>query len=484
MPVSDQHKDYAKNIYHIHLLRDCDEGAHAIKSRRGASSTGTGQLRALPGAIYLPPPNPDDNSIENRERYESYRQRASFVNFTGTTKEGMLGMVFRNETTVELDPAIAYLKENADGQGLSLDQVTKAVAADTLLIGRYGLLTDYPAAPRGLTSAQSAGYQAKILSYPAESIINWRLETREGKKQLSMVVLREPTQKLLEDGFGVTELMYHRVLLLVDGVYTQRLYDESDRLVGTVQGEEFIEDIVPRRADGSTFSYIPFTFVGSINNDSVVDKSPLYDIAEINVSHYCNSADYEDSSHFVGQPTPVFSGLTQSWVNDNMKKGIALGSRSAVPLPVGATAQLLQAAANQMPLKGMEIKEAQMINIGARMIQDRAGVETAEAAKIRFAGQNSKLSSIIVNVEAAMLVCCRWAMEFMGGTQEPEIDINREFYDASIDPQLIMAAIQLTDRGVIALTDLRGIVRRAGLIDSERTDDKLDADAEIVDVTL
>lgn len=478
MAVSAQHKEYQKAIGQWQMLRDCDDGAHAVKARRGSVS---GQIGSLPGTSYLPPPNADDGSIANKLRYEAYRERASFVNFVGHTKEGMLGMVFRKETSLELDPSIDYMRDNANGRGLGIDQLIRWVAADTLLIGRFGLLVDYPDARPGLTAAQSAGLQAKVVSYPAESVINWRSQVVNGRQQLSLVVLREPTEKVSDDGFEIVELMYHRVLILVDGVYIQRLYNENDELLGREDGGEFVGDIVPRKADGSTWSEIPFTFVGPINNDGDVDKAPLYDIAEINIAHYRNSADYEESSFLVGQPTPVFAGLTQSWVDQNMADGVAFGSRAAVLLPESGNAMLLQADPNQMPLKGMEIKEQQMIRIGTRIIQDQGGVETAEAAKIRFAGQNSKLSAIIGNVEEAFEICLTWAMEFMGGTMEPEIEINKEFYEASIDPQLVMASIQLMDRGVIALPDLRHQLRRAGLIDSERTDEDIDSDAEIVD---
>lgn len=481
MAVSAQHKDYQKFISIWQMLRDCDDGANAVKSRRGSAS---GQIGSMPGTAYLPPPNADDGSSANKSRYEAYRQRALFVNFVGHTKEGMLGMVFRKQSALDVDPGIDYIKDNANGEGMSADQLIKLIAADTLLLGRFGLLVDYPQMREGLTAAQTAGQEARVLTYPAESIINWRCETIDGRQQLSMVVLREPTEKASADGFDVEELMYHRALLLRDGVYIQQLYDENDELLGIEQDGIFVADIVPRKSDGSTWNQIPFSFVGSVNNDDAVDKAPLYDIAEINIAHYRNSADYEESSFLVGQPTPVFSGLTQSWVDQNMSDGIAFGSRAAVLLPEAGSAMLLQAGDNQMPLKGMEIKEQQMIRIGTRIIQDQGGVETAEAAKIRFAGQNSKLGAIIGNVEEAFTRCLGWTMEFMGGVAEPEITINREFYEASIDPQLVMAAIQLMDRGVIALPDLRHQLRRSGMIDANRTDDEIDSDAEIVNEVL
>jgi len=481
MPASDQHEEYTKHIARTQMLRDCDDGASAIKSR---TAGGIGLLSSMPGAVYLPAPNSDDGSTENKLRYEAYRLRANFVNFVSATKEGMLGMVFRKNTELTLDPSVDYLRDNADGQGLTADQLIKAVAADALLVGRFGLLVDYPAAPQGLTVAQSVGLQAKILSYPFESIINWRAQVIDGQSKLTMVVLREPTQVVMDDGFGVVEKMYHRVLLLEGGAYVQRMYDESDELLGQEVDGAFVSDMIPRKADGSTWSVIPFAFVGSINNDSKVDKAPLYDIAEVNVAHYRNSADYEESSFIVGQPTPAFAGLTQSWVDQNMKNGVEFGSRAAVLLPAGGGAELLQADPNTMPLKGMEIKEAQMIKLGARVIQDQSGAETAEAAKIRFAGQNSKLGAIVSNVEAAFVTCIRWAGEFMGGSVEPEVIINKDLYEVTVDPQLIIASIQLLDRGVIALPDIRQQLRRSGLIDSTRTDEQLDSDAEIVSDVL
>jgi len=268
--------------------------------------------------------------------------------------------------------------------------------------------------------------------------------------------------------------MYHRVLLLKDGVYTQLLYDENNALI--------IDDIVPRKANGSTWDIIPFEFIGSVNNDETSDKAPLYDIAEINVAHYRNSADYEESCFIVGQPTPVISGLTQQWVDDNFGGGIELGSRSGLLLPLDANASLLQAAPNQMPERGMELKEVQMVKIGTRMIQESSGAETAEAAKIRFAGQNSKLGSLIVNVEEAFRKSLTWLGEFMGGEGDIVLNINKEFYDATIDPQMIAQTMMLQDRGVIGMSDVRYLLRRGNLLDSERTDEEIEADAEVFEV--
>lgn len=458
MPASDTHREYNENLPAWKVTRDCVAGAKAVKKAR---------------TTYLPKPNPEDTSAENQARYDDYLLRANFVNFTGSTKEGMLGMVFRNPMEIELPESLAYLEENATGSGLSLQQLTQDITGDGLETGRYGILVDYPQADEGMTQKQvnDLKLRANLKPYPAESIKNWRTMTIGGVTMLSMVVLCEPTEIISDDGFSVEVKEYHRVLLLNDeGNYIQRLYDEKDELIK--------DDIIPRKQDGSMWREIPFIFIGSQNNDSTTDKAPLYDIAEVNIAHYRNSADFEESCYMVGQPTPVFAGLNQGWVDANMSDGVFLGSRRSVPLPDGGSASLLQANSNQMPSQGMTDKELQMVKIGARIIQDAGGSETAEAAKIRFAGQNSKLGTIVGNVESGLIQAITWAGEFMGNMSEFVIKINREFYQATIDSQLITAEIMLLDRRVIGKEEIRGNLRAGGLIDKDRTDEEIDADAE------
>ena len=57
------------------------------------------------------------------------------------------------------------------------------------------------------------------------------------------------------------------------------------------------------------------------------------------------------------------------------------------------SATLLQADANSLVGDAMIKKESQMVAIGARIITDRTGNETAEGARIRFASENSVLAT-------------------------------------------------------------------------------------------
>jgi len=124
----------------------------------------------------------------------------------------------------------------------------------------------------------------------------------------------------------------------------------------------------------------------------------------------------------------------------------------------------------------MVMKEQQMVSIGARMIESGGQAETAEAARIKHAGDNSVLTNIVQNASDAIQLSLKWVAMFMGVSIEPSYDINDDFYDKSVNAQLLMAKIQLLDRGVLAADDIRDSLRKSGEI--ERDDDEIVADAE------
>ena len=456
MPVNTKHAEYSKNLYRWKLVRDCSAGSDVVKAA---------------GAEYLPVPNAKDKSAENKVRYEAYKKRAQFVNFVSRTKNGLSGAVFRKAPELSLPEAIAYIEQNANGAGLSLEQLTKDVINDILETGNYGLLIDVPQnSEDSLTKEQmrQLGFGASIKLYPPESIINWKTD---GIKT-TLVVLRETVEHTV-DGFDCVPIEQYRELRLEDGRYVQRVW--VDNVV--------IDEFEPRKSDGSLFDEIPFVKIGSINNDMTVDPAPLYDIAEINIGHYINSADYEESCFLVGQPTPWISGLDQNWVDTVLKSGVALGARSPVLLPETGQMGLVQAAPNSQPHEAMKLKEDQLVKVGARIISDGRGVETAEAVRIRFSSENSVLANIVNNVTDGIFKALVFVGEFMGidvTYDNTVFSLNTEFFDQSLDPQAIMASIALLDRGVIAKQDLRSRLRKSNMIDADRTDDDIETDVEVV----
>jgi hypothetical protein len=49
------------------------------------------------------------------------------------------------------------------------------------------------------------------------------------------------------------------------------------------------------------------------------------------------------------------------------------------------------------------------------------------------------------------------------------VEINREFYDKSVDPQLIMSMVTLMDRQIISDQDIFDRLKAAGIVDGTRS---------------
>jgi hypothetical protein len=57
----------------------------------------------------------------------------------------------------------------------------------------------------------------------------------------------------------------------------------------------------------------------------------------------------------------------------------------------------------------------------------------------------------------------------MGFDGDTEFYLNTEFYDKSVDPQLIMSMVTLLDREIIGEADIFDRLKSAGLIEPGRT---------------
>jgi hypothetical protein len=233
----------------------------------------------------------------------------------------------------------------------------------------------------------------------------------------------------------------------------------------------------PVDARGTPFTEIPFEFVGAENNDDVVDIAPLDALASLNVAHYRNAADYEESCFMVGQPTPVIAGLTQAWKDANFKNGIQLGSRAGIALPVGGSASLLQAAPNTMPKEAMEIKERQMVALGAKLIEQTAVQRTATEARQEYATEISVLGTCARNVASAYVDALKWCGMFAGTDEVATFELTPDFELGRLTSQELHEIVLTWQGKGLAWSEFRTKLRSAGLatLDDEKAKAEIEA---------
>lgn len=438
-------------------VRDCLVGDEAIKKA---------------GRLYLPMPNPTDKSAENCGRYDNYKERAVFYNVTRRTVDGWNGQVFSREPISRFPDEMDEIWYDVDGEGSSIDQQAKLALGSVMGYGRGGLLVDYPRVEGPLTIKEIRdGYiRPTIHFYSPESIINWRLRKIGAAYVPELIVLKEQVSGISSDGFSITTNNQCRVLrLTANEEYQIETWIKSDKdELWVMQSKYFMLD-----PTGQPVSRILFFPLGIGQNNFNVDLSPTYDLAVLNIGHYRNSADYEDSCFMVGQPTPVVAGLTQEWVEEVFKGRIELGSRAVIPLPVGGSAQLLQVNPNSMTMEAMRHKEAQMVALGARIIKDDSVSKTLGESQMDEAGDSSILATAAKNVSAAYskaLQVCGYLMGIRGGREAFQYLLNTDFPAARLTPNERAQLILEWQAEAISQSEMRAGLRRGGIatLDDEK----------------
>ena len=470
------------------LIRDCIAGQRAIKKKEYK---------------YLPDPDEGEPDATARKlRYKRYLESAVFYGVTGRTLRGLVGLVFDTDPAVEAPDMLAPVIADATGSGTSLDQQAAASLSDVVGLGRAGVLTDYPrtTVPTTRADALAGNVRPTIIRYEPEDIINWRSKAVGARLLKTLVVLKEKFV-LDDDGFAETTGDQYRVLRLENvsedaraaPVYTVEIHRMID-----VPGKPRVEKYTPVDGKGLPFREIPFEFMGAHDNDPDVDPSPLLDIAELNIAHFRNSADYEESVFLVGQPTPVFSGLDKRWVEDvftvetddghGVKKKVAkvrLGSRAAIPLPAGGSAELLQAQPNTLAFEAMGHKEDQMVALGAKLIENTGTQQTATEATIDSVLDNSVLGTCARNVSMAYRKALNWAWQYMTGeiVDDPEVidyELSTDFDARGMTPEQCTAIVGQWTSKAITFEEMRWNLKRAGVayLDDEEAKEQLEAERE------
>jgi hypothetical protein len=437
------------------LIRDCLAGELTVKKRREK---------------YLPKPNAEDTSDANGKRYNGYLTRAVFYNVAQRTLAGLVGQVFLRDPTVTLPTQLSVLETDATGSGISLDQLAQAATGFGISHGRCGLYVDYPAVDLVTTDEalgevpaftvadlETGDIRPTIKLVAPWDCLNWRLKRRGAKLVLSLVVFREDAI-IEDDGFETKVKDQWRVLRL----------DENDEYVIEVyrnkNGIAPDERYEPRDNQGNRLKDVPFSFIGAVNNDPTPGPMPMYDLCSVNIAHYRNSADYEEAVYMLGQPTAWFSGLTEEWVKNVMGGTIALGSRSIIPLPASSSAGLLQVQPNTMAKEAMDQKEAQMLALGAKLVEGSQVQRTATEANIDNVSETSVLSSVAKNVGEAFEWALGWAATFVGAdTTTIDYDLNTEFDLVNLTPEERKQLLVEWQAGGIVMEEYRDNLRRAGI---------------------
>lgn len=425
MPVNTTHADYAANMAKWTRCRDAVAGQDAIHA------AGQTYLPALTGQL------PAD--------FDKYKARAAWYNASGRTLQALIGLIFRKDEEEEFPPKLEDWKDDITLSGQSLKELAQEATEHVLTAGRHGLLVDFPQVEtEGVTvaEAEAANLRPYLTSYTAESIINWKTDRVGARTMVVRVVLAETKVTTTEnDEFEDETEECFRVLDLTPGTnddgepaygaYRVRIFEKSDSEAGYEMTEEFWPLMNASRLDE-----IPFFFLGPSTTKSDVQKPPLIDVVNINVSHYQTTADYEHGCHFTGLPTPYVAGYKRD------DDPVAVGSETLLQFEESQTkvGYLEFTGTGLGELSGnLERKEKLMAALGARMLMpEKAAAESGIAEQTRRSGENSSLAKIANTISKGLTQALQLLADWAGGG-DVNYALNTDYLPAAMSAQDLTA---------------------------------------------
>jgi len=382
--------------------RDAVEGSDAIKEKT---------------TTYLPMIG-DPNDSNCTEKYKAYLKRALWFGLTARVVEGLVGAIFRKKPIINIPESKMEFLHSMTPDGESLEEFAQIVTEEVIITGRYGVLVDMPS-EEGVQVAYLAGYKT-------EAIINLRYNRAGGTDKLSLVVLKESVRRVdAEDPFRVKKEDQYRVLSLDENMkYKVQVYVKND--------SEFVEDLdqtVNPTLRGEYLDFIPFVPIGPSPKKRGIQKSPIQDVVDANISLFCTSADLENGRHWCGCPTLWGAGIDDE--SDDETK-IMVGSPVAhLFANPEASLQLLELSEGLQPLeKAIEEKKDLIIALGGRLLEaQKRQVEAADTHKERKQGENSVLATIANSISSSLTKLLRWWAEWstVPEYEKVSISLNTDF---------------------------------------------------------
>jgi Domain of unknown function (DUF4055) len=445
-------------------VRDCVEGSDAIKA------AGTSYLPALMGHY---------NGSRLNQEYLDYKTRALFYNAFGRSVDGLNGMVFRRPPITDLPPAAEEFTDNVDLLGRSLDDFADACLREALTTGRVGVLVEHTSAPVEQPVDPADPPRPYLVMYDTESILDVVHATVGGVRFLRQVRLHEVHEEPSEtDEFAADVVERVRVLELDEaGNYFQRVFrmeasDEASSKAKVTWLEE--EPIFPRLPDGTPMRAIPFFLIGTgvARVPGQIEPPPLLDLADVNLAHYRQDADYRNALHMAGVPTPVFTGIAAP---EEGQPPVKLGAMEGIFLPQpNSDAKFLSYGGDGVAAirEALQDLEQQMAFLGARMLApEKRMVESAETARIHRAGEISvlgRMANIVSNkLSDATRVLLAWAD--IVTDEKQGIRLNDDFLPTQASPQLIAEVTKAWQAGAISHDSLWLALQEGEIVDPRRS---------------
>lgn len=419
-----EHPQYREYLDLWEKCRDCYRGEESVKNK---------SQKYLP---YL--------SMQDSGDYHNYRSRAIFLNVVRRTIHGLVGASLRKSPIIKVPRKMEEYLLNIDLNGLSFMELLQALMTELLVTGRVNVVVD-----------RDEDSRCYLTYYTAESGLNWRMS----KNAPVMAAFAEQVN-FTDDGFDhILKDQYRVYDYNEDGylrvrVAMESLPSENEEKEENENNFEVIYETIPTIRGEGMQDFPVFCFNAAGMGLDNLCPPPLLDLSNISLSHYRTSADLENGRHFTSLPQPWITGVDA----DEFRGGLHIGGNTAWIIP-NENARLGYLEFNGAGLGSLENalreKEAMMAVVGARLLDTKKGVESAETSRIRQNIETSVLSHIVVTLENGLKKVLQYMARWEGFNEsDVHLELNMDFIDVRIPHQEIISLVQAYQMGGISMDTL------------------------------
>lgn len=389
-----------------------------------------------------------------------------FLPIVARTVETFGGLVFMKPPQRTLPESLTAYLDDVTQTGQEIDRFAEQALDGVMLTGAVAVLVDYPMSEVSMTRAEAekVGRRPVLKLYDAETILAARKTVVNGVLKLTHVRLLEATEvEEAGDRFKTKIMESVRCLDLIDGQYQVTVYTNGE-------GGWVPEPVVIPLLNGSALDHIPCYFSNTRDGEARPAKPPLTDLADINIAHLNNSAQYEWALAWLGSPILFGAGIT-------LPEGstIQMGASAAIVTDnADATLSIVQADSSKFSgLKtAMDDKRRDAAAMGARMLLEssRAAV-TAETSRIEKAGE----TSVVVSMANAVSQCLTNAIRMLAlwagvsGAEGGLYWLNDKLLPETMTAPELTALLAAWQAGAISEQELYAKLQAGEVIDGSKT---------------
>lgn len=401
---------------------------------------GTPAMRKA-GKTYLPQ--------QPRESDDDFKYRLStstcFPAFERTLAV-MAGKPFSKEVTPsDVPQPVLDLLPSIDDKGSSLHTFAFRAFREMVSHGFGGILVDHTKTEgQAVTVADTKrmGARPYWVHYKHNQILGARFTQTANGLQLVLLRLLETVEE--EDGdYGSQDVQQVRVLrpgtweIHRNGKDGWMLHDSGK----------------------TTLDRIPFVFLVANPIGPMEGRPPLKDLAYLNVKHWQQQSDQDESARFCRKRLLVFTGLTSD-------DKITVASDMAVRLPKDADAKIVEGSAESIEVGRSELDalEQQMIQTGAELLVAKPGQRTATEASNDAEANKSSLQSLVEDFEDALDQCLQFSADWLKAGEGGSVSLFKDFGAATLSDASAQLVFNMVGAGWLSkVTGIKEMQRRGTL---------------------